>query len=43
MLRRLFLILCLTALPVVLTGCPDDDTSIEEGMEEMQDEMDDAL
>lgn len=43
MLRRLLLILCLTALPVALTGCPDDDTSIEEGVEEVGDEIDDAL
>lgn len=43
MLRKLTLILALVTLPLALTGCPDQDTSMEEGMEEVQDEMDDAM
>lgn len=43
MLRKLTLILALIALPVALSGCPDEDASVEEGVEEVQDEIDDAL
>lgn len=47
MLRRLYLMALLLAFPVVLTGCPDQDQTlgeeIEEGAEEIGDEVDDAL
>lgn len=42
-IRRLTMLAALVVLPVALTGCPDDDTSVEEGVEEVQDEIDDAL
>lgn len=47
MLRRLYLMALLLTFPAVLVGCPDDDPSlgdqIEEGLEEVGDEVDDAL
>ena len=41
--RKLTMLAALFILPVVLTGCPDEDASVEEGVEEVQDEIDDAL
>lgn len=43
LLRRLVMLLMFIALPTVLTGCPDDDTSIDEAVEEVGDELDDAI
>jgi hypothetical protein len=47
MFRRLLLILALATLPAILTACPDNDSTlgdeIEEGVEEIEDEIDDAL
>lgn len=40
---RLTMILGLIALPLTLSACPDDDASVEEGVEEVQDEIDDAM
>jgi hypothetical protein len=43
MWKRFLLVIMLAAFPVVLTGCPDEDDPIEEGLEEIEDEIDDAL
>ncbi len=47
MLRRFLLSLMLVAFPAILVGCPGEDPtlgeSIDEGVEEVADEVDDAF
>lgn len=47
MARRILMLFCLLLFPIVLTGCPGEDDTIqdqlEEGVEEVVDEIDDAL
>jgi hypothetical protein len=47
MWKRLLQVLVLATFPMILAGCPgEDDTigeEIEEGLEEIEDEIDDAL